>query len=82
MAPYLHGNIPAVRIIDEVLERDDHVIPILPVQAVVTVIDSNEPHPQHGENLLNVPPGLNIVPAEPGQVLYDHAVNRTFPDIA
>ena len=46
-------------------------------QTVIIIIYSDKPDPQHGKQLFQIAPNLNVVSAEPGQILYDNAVNHS-----
>ena len=81
MAADLNGNISAVRIIDQILEGNDHITPHILIDAVITVRNRNETDPQHREYLFNVPSGLDIVPSKTGKILHNDAIDLACSDI-
>ena len=83
MASDFNGYVPAISVIYEVFERNHHITAIAACRrhAVVIVRNRNETHTEHREYLFDIPPCLNIVPAETGQVFYNDTVDRAFPYI-
>ena len=75
MAPDFYGNVTAVRIIHQVLERNHDVVTSV-LKAVYMVIDCNKAHPKSWEQPFNVLARINILTSEAGQVLHHHAVNN------
>ena len=77
-----HGNIPAVCVIYEIFERNQHFIRCAHFLCrVYIVVDGNETHTQIGKNFLNITPRLNVVPTESGQILHNDAVHPAGFDV-
>jgi len=82
MAPDLHRNIPAVSVIDQVLKRNQNLVPLpVPSQTVIMVIHRNKAHPKSREQPLNIASRINVLTPEPRQILDDHTVHRAPPYI-
>ena len=72
----LLGKLPAVEIVYHVLESN--IKPscrTVKLAAVITVIYGNEAYAEEWEELFKVIAQLHIIPAEPGKILYDDAVD-------
>ncbi len=76
MASDFDRQVSAIRVVDQVLERHHNVMCRICIQAVIVVVDSDKPDAQHGKQLFQVSPYLNIVPSESGQVFYDDTVDH------
>ena len=72
-APDLLGDVPGVLLVEHVLEGEQQVVGAL--GAVDVVADGDEPDPVVREPALQVVAGVDVVPAEPGQVLHQDAVD-------
>ena len=70
---YLVRNVSGVLGIKDVFHGQEHVI--APLLAVHMVVDCDEPHALGGEDPLQVAAHLDVVPAKPGQVLYQNTVD-------
>ena len=82
LAPYLDGRIAAVRLVYQVLERDNQFIRAgVAVQAVKMVVDCDEADTQEGENLLDILSRVQVFPSEAGQVLHHDAVDLARPNL-
>ena len=68
LAAHLNGNIPAVRIVQQILERNHNTVRIaaLGVRIVIVVIDGDEANPQHRKNLFQILSHLDVVTAKSG----------------
>ena len=68
LATHLDGNIPAVRIVQQILKRNHNAVRIaaLGVRIVIVVVDGDEANPHHGKNLFQILSHLNVVTAKPG----------------
>ena len=66
-------DVPGILGVEDIFHGQEHVIP--PLFAVHVVVDGDEAHPPGGKLPLQIPAHLNIVPAEAGQVLDQHAVD-------
>ena len=77
LAAHLDGNIPAVGIVQQILERNYNAVRIaaLGVRIVIVVVDGDEANPHHGKNLFQILSHLNVITTKPGQVLDDDAVD-------
>ena len=76
LAPNFYRRIPAICLIDKILEGDKQLIGFhMAVHAVKMVVDGNKPNAKEREIALDVLPGLQVVPAEPGEVFDHNAVD-------
>ena len=68
LAAHLDGNIPAVGIVQKILERNYYTVRItaLGICIVIVVIDSDEANPHHRENLFQILSHLDVVTAKSG----------------
>ena len=68
LAAHLDGNIPAVGIVQQILERNHNAVRLatLGVRIVIVVIDGNEANPHHGKNLFQILSHLDVVTAKSG----------------
>ena len=83
LALHLHGNIPAVCVIDKVLHRQHKRFLIeIRRQRIIIVAYRYETHLMLRECLLYQPSGTDIIPSEPRQILYYNAVNQTCLDVS
>ena len=83
LAFYLGGNITAIAVVDEIFYRQyDIALPGVRRKTVVLVRDGDKAHPQGREYLIQIPPGLNIIAPETGQVFHNDAVYPARFDVA
>ena len=47
------------------------------LQTVIIIIHGYKPDTQHGKQLFQISPNFNVIPAKPGQILYNNAVNHS-----
>ena len=81
VASDLNRNIPAVGIVHQISERQDQfIVRRSRLRIIIVVVDCNKPDAKHGEQLLNISPGVNILPAKAGQVFHNNAVYLSLPD--
>ena len=68
LAAHLDGNIPAVGIVQKILERNYYTVRItaLGICIVIVVIDSDEANSHHRENLFQILSHLDVVTAKSG----------------
>ena len=68
LAAHLDGNIPAVRIVQQILKWNHNVVRIaaLSVRIIIVVIDGDEANPHHREDLFQILSHLNVVTAKSG----------------
>ena len=81
VASDLNGNVTAVRIIDQILERDQQAIRMPLVCRVIVIVHRNEAHPQLREQFFDILATINIVSAKTRQILDDDTVDQTLSDI-
>ena len=74
-APGFYRDIMAVGVVEQVFQRHVQIVPGAFMGGVDAVIDGDEAYTVLGENLFQIAAGLDVLPAQPGQVLDDHAVN-------
>ena len=74
-APGFHRNIPAIGIVQQIFQADMQIIAVLLVGGVDAIIDGNETDPVGGKHLPEIAASLDVLPAQAGQVLDDHAVD-------
>ena len=76
-----HGNILAVRIVDEVFERDNKGIRLrIAGQAVVSIVDRDKADAELREYLFQIPPAFDVVSRKAAEVFDHDAVNRALAD--
>ena len=80
-APGLYRDIMAVGVVEQIFQRHVQVVPGALMGGVDSVIDGDEADAIFRENLLQIAAGLNVLPAQPGQVLYNHAVDLAGNDV-
>ena len=74
-----HGNVPAVCLVDKVLERNDQIIrSTLFAKTIIVVVDGDEANTKKGENLLDIFACVKIVTTKAREVFYDNAVCTAF----
>ena len=68
LAAHLDGNIPAVGIVQQILERNHNAVRIaaLGVRIVIVVIDGDETNPHHRENLFQIFSHLDVITTKAG----------------
>ena len=66
-------NVPGILGVEDIFHGQEHVVAPLP--AVHVVVDGDETHAASGKDPLQVPPHLDVIPAESGQVLDQDAVD-------
>lgn len=72
----LDGNIPAIRVVNQVFERkNDFVAYLLRLCRVVVVVDGNKTDAQGRKNLLDISAGINVVTTKTGKVFDNDAVD-------
>ena len=72
-AANLFGDVLGVLGIEDVLQRQHHVI--LSLEAVHIVVDGNKADTLSGEDTLKIETHLDVISTEAGQILDDHAVD-------
>ena len=77
VASHLDRNITAVRIVEEILNRNDQAVAGRKVQAVEVIVDRDEAHTELGKDLLNITACIDILSSKSGQVLHNDAVDLT-----
>ena len=76
----LDGQIPAIKLTDQILERHiDAACVSVELIAVKIIVDGNEADTVQRENHFHKVPDLNAVAPEPGEVLHDDAVDLALP---
>ena len=68
LAAHLDGNIPAVGIVQQILERNYNAVRIaaLGVRIVIVIVDGDEANPHHGKNLFQILSHLNVITTKSG----------------
>ena len=79
--PGLDGDIPAVGFVHDVLDGDREVVAALFAGGVDVVRDGDEADAVGRENPAQIPPGLDVLPPQPGQILDDDAVDLSGSDV-
>ncbi len=74
-APGFHRNIVGIGVVQQIFQRDMEIIAVLLVGGVDAVIDGDKPNAVGGKDLPEIAASLNVLPAQAGQVLDDHAVD-------
>ena len=78
----LDGNIPAIRVVNQVFERkNDFVAYLLRLCRVVVVVDGNKTDAQGRKNLLDISAGINVVTTKTGKVFDNDAVDFSCFDL-
>ena len=73
-----HGYVLAVRIVNQVLERDHKGVGLwIAGQTVIGVVDGNEANAELREDFLKIPPSVNVVSGKTAEILDHNAVNRS-----
>ena len=83
LAFYLGGYVTAIAVVYEIFYRQYNVaLPGICRKAVIPVGKGDKTHPQSWEYLIQIPPGLNVIAPETGQVFHDDAVHPARRDVA
>nr|WP_304577110.1 hypothetical protein [uncultured Bacteroides sp.] len=78
----LDGQVPTVKLADQILERHiDAACVSVELIAVKIIVDGNEADAVQRENHFHKVPHFNAVAPEPGKILHDDAVDLAFPHL-
>ena len=78
----LDGQVPAVKLADQIFERhiDAARVP-MELVAVKIIVDGNEAHTVQRENHFHKVPHFNAVSPKPGKILHDNTVDLALPHL-
>ena len=74
----LLGQVFRVHLIDHALDRHQHPIPALAVQAVIIIIDGDKSYAEQWKHLFQILTSFHEIAAQSGEVLYHDAVDFSF----
>ena len=69
------GQLTAIGLIDQILDRDQDIVALAVVVAIHIVVDGNEADALIGKNHFKVSARLDILSSKTGEILYNHAIN-------
>ena len=69
------GQIFRVHFIDHALDRHQHPVPTLAVQAVIIIIDGDKPYAEQRKHLFQILTSFHEITTQPGEILYYDAVD-------